>query len=135
MTFTEYIKELKKITLQDIKNIINEDLINKKTTLYGFKEQRGFLLFGEFENGRIPKPYVFMCENDDNLCQELYNLLQNEFLNNCTYSYEHDFGGKYEYFGILNDEDLIIYFPSYKPSHQRWIHEQVSLDDQIKRSI
>lgn len=133
MDFSEYVKGLKRITLQDIKNIVNEDLINKNNSVYGFREQRGILFFGELLYGMIPEPYVLICENDDNLCQELYNLLQKEFSDNCKYSYEHSFSGEYEYFGIINNGDVMIYFPNYKQCHQSWIFEQVKSNNNKKR--
>lgn len=133
MNFSEYVKGLKRITLQDIKSIINEDLINKNDSVYGFRNQRGVLFFGELLYGGIPEPYVLMCENDDNLCEELYNLLQNEFLDNCEYSYEHSFIGKYDYLGIINDGQLMIYFPNYKQSHQNWIFKQINSNNNKKR--
>lgn len=133
MNFSEYVKELKRITLQDIKSIINEDLINKNNSVYGFRNQRGVLFFGKLLYGMIPEPYVLMCENDDNLCQELYNLLQKEFLDNCKYSYEHSFSGEYEYLGIINDGESMIYFPNYKQSHQSWILKEVMSNNKKKR--
>lgn len=133
MNFSEYLKGLKRITLQDIKNIINEDLVNENGSVYGFRNQGGILLFGELLYGGIPKPYVLMCEDDDNLCEELYDLLQNEFLDNCRYNYEHSFSGKYDYFGIINEGQLIIYFPNYKQSHQSWIFNKVNFNINKKR--
>lgn len=126
MDFSEYVKGLKRITLQDIKNIIDEDLINKNNSVYGFRSQEGILFFGELLYGMIQKPYILMCENDDNLCQQLYNLLQKEFLDNCEYSYEHSLSGEYDYFGTINDGEVMIYFPNYKQSHQSWIFKQVN---------
>ena len=132
MDFSEYVKGLKKITLQDIKNIINEDLINKNCSVYGFRKQRGILFFRELLNGLIPEPYVLMCNDENNLCQELYDLLQKEFLNN-EYSYEHSFGGEYEYYTIVGGGDVMIYFPSYKQSYQSWIVEQIYSSNKKKR--
>lgn len=133
MNFSEYVKGLKKITLQDIKRIINEDLINKNDSVYGFRNYDGILLFGELLYGGIPEPYVLMCENDDNLCEELYELLQNEFSDNCRYNYEHSFSGEYDYLGIINEGQLMIYFPNYKQSHQSWIFKQVNSNNNKKR--
>lgn len=135
MNFYEYVKGLKRITLQDIKNIINEDLINENKPVYGFRDKLGILLFGELLYGGIPEPYVLMCENEDDLCQELYNLLQKEFLDNCEYSYEHSFSGEYEYLGIINNGEAMIYFPNYKPSHQSWIFKQVNSNNKKKRGL
>ncbi len=133
MNFSEYVKSLKKITIQDIKEIINEDLINKDNSAYGFRNQRGILLFGKLLNGMILEPNILMCENDDNLCEELYNLLQKEFSDNCEYSYEHGLFGEYEYLGIINNEETTIYFPNYKESHQDWIVKKVMSDNKKKR--
>lgn len=58
-----------------------------------------------------------MHENDDNLCQDLYDLLQKDFLDNCKHNYEHGFSGGYDYFCSINGS-VMIYFPNYKRSHQ-----------------
>ena len=131
MNFSEYVSGLKKITLKDIKSKINEDLINKKGSVYGFRNHGEIVFFGELLYGGIPEPYVLMCENDDNLCQELYDLLQIEFSDNCKYNYEHSFSGEYEYFGIINDGESMIYFPNYKQSQQNWIFKEIMSNTEL----
>lgn len=133
MNFSDYIKGLKKITLEDIKNIINQDLVGDLNPLfYGFRMQRGFLKFGQLEDGFIPNPYLFVIENEETLCQDLYNLLQKSFYDNCEFSYIHSFSGEYDYMATINNKVAII-FPNYNSVCQNWIIKKVELDKQSKK--
>jgi len=133
MTFADYINSLKKITLKDIGNIIDQNLVNDdKASFFGFRMQRGFLKFGKLEDGLIPEPYLFIVENEDTLCQDLYDILQNKFSDNCEFSCARTFSGDYEYFANINNK-LGFCFPSYNSTCQKWIHERVALDRQNSR--
>jgi len=125
MDYSEYVKSLKRITLQDIKNIINDDIIKKKYSAFGFRYEKGLIFFGELLYGMIQEPCILMHENDENLCEELYNLLQSEFEDKCEYYYEHSFSGKYDYYSVINEGESTIYFPNYKQNHQSWIVNKV----------
>ena len=90
MEFSEYVKRLKKISVSDIKEIIDESLKENDDVSFGFREQRGFIFFGKLHYGLIPRPYL-VCGNVDNLCNELYELLEREY--KCSYHFEHSFDG------------------------------------------
>lgn len=44
--FSEYVSVLEQITLQDIKNIIDEDLVNNNNSVYGFRNEEGIIFWG-----------------------------------------------------------------------------------------
>ena len=48
MEFSEYVKRLKKVSVNDIKEIIDESLKENDDVSFGFREQRGFIFFGKF---------------------------------------------------------------------------------------
>lgn len=126
MEFSECLKRLKKITIQDIKGIIDEDLKQNDDVTYGFRNVRGFIFFGKLQYGFIPSPYLVMCEHEDNLCIELYELLEKEY--KCSYSFEHSFDGTYDYYGTIN-KGVEIYFPNLNVAHQSWILNQIYVVD------
>ena len=130
MDWTSYINSFEKITIDDIAGIINEGLNNEENTYYRFKKQKGVVLFGELSGGSIIKPYLVSQNNMDNLCEELYTLLVNNFPLVFHYSYEHYFSGEYEYYGYTDDEKLMIRFPNVSPKNQEWIFNQVHNDNQ-----
>ena len=133
MNWDDYVNSLEKISLEDIKNIIRknieENLDGKEEfTAYGFRKQRNIVFFGKFYNGTIPNPNLFTFENEENLCEELYNILQKEFPNVFNFNFEHSFSGEYDYYGYANDDKLEIQFPNFCQAHQEWIFNQVKLD-------
>ena len=132
MTFSEYVKSLKKITINDIIEIINEDVINQKQTLYGFFEQREFVFFGEFEKGRIPNKYLFLCKNEETLCEDIYNLLEKTYKDKIKYFDENKYNGIYEYYAEINNS-FAFKFPNYNSSHQKWIYNQIKKDENKSR--
>ena len=127
MDWTTYVNSLKKITIQDIATIIKDDL-NKQEEVssYGFKLQRNIVFFGKCNNGLIINPYLLIYNEEDNLCKELYDMLQNEFPNVFQYSYIHYLHGEYDYIATTNN--LWIRFPNLCSEDQKWIFNQVHND-------
>lgn len=128
MDWTTYINSLEKITIQDIAPIIRERLDKKdEFSLYGFREQRNVVLFGEYMGGFIPNPYLLMYDQEDNMCEKFYDMLQSEFPNVFQYSYVHYLTGEYDYLGIT--DNLNVCFPNLCTKDQEWIINQVYNDE------
>lgn len=127
MNWTAYINSLEKITIQDIAPIIRERLNNQdEFSLYGFKVQRNAVFFGEYMSGFIPNPYLLIYNQEDNMCEKFYDMLQNEFPNVFQYSYVHGLTGEYDYLAIT--DNLNVYFPKLCEKDQEWIFHQVYND-------
>lgn len=124
MNFVNYVNNLKKIELNDIKEIINQSLNQNEEVAFGFRNQRGRIFFGELVNGFVVNPSIVVSDNLDNICQELYDLLQSEYSIISSYSYEHAFSGEYDYYVNLGNV-VQIYFPNLSEVHQKWIVNQI----------
>ena len=132
MNYSEYLKTLQKVSLVDIIDKIKEDLNNNESNCYGFQDVGEGVLFGELLYGCVMNPSVFVCENDNNACQDLYDLLQGEFSGACSYIYGDSFGGGYDYYACnINGGQIEIDFPNYKPSHLSWINKQVNTTHRV----
>ena len=125
MEFSEYVKRLKKVSVNDIKEIIDESLKENDDVSFGFREQRGFIFFGKLHYGLISRPYL-VCGNVDNLCNELYELLEREY--KCSFHFEHSFDGSYDYYGTVA-KGVDICFPNLNFVHQSWILNQIYIVD------
>lgn len=120
---------LEKITMQDIADIIKENLYKTEdVSVYGFNSQWNGIVFGEYKNGFIYYPYLFPYNNEDNICEKFYDMLQNEFPNVFQYGYSHDIVGGYDYFGITDDNSLMVHFPNLFKNDQEWIRNKVLSD-------
>ena len=135
MDWKTYVNSLEKITIEDIPNIIKDDLEKKEEikekSAYGFKQQRNNVLFGKYDNGVIPNPYLFLHDNDGNTCQDFYNMLQNNFPDVFNYNYRHYTSGEYDYYGVTDDDNLEIEFPNLNSNDQEWIFNQVNNSKEI----
>ena len=124
MDWMTYINGLKEITMKDIPSIIREDLDKQNDiSYYGFRSQTNVILFGKCEYGFITKPYLFTYDQDDNACEKLYDMLQNEFPNVFQYEYMHYLSGGYDYFGTT--DNFTIEFPKLSKRDEEWIFNQV----------
>ena len=47
MNFVDYVNSLKKISVNDIKDIIDESLNQNEEIAFGFQNQCGYIFFGE----------------------------------------------------------------------------------------
>lgn len=126
MEFSKYVKELKRITMQDV-----IDTIKSTKNVYGFRNQKGIILFGELQYSWVVNPSIVICENEDNLCQELYDMIETQLQNDYRCDYEHSFSGDNDYYCDIQSSGSTIYFPNYKQSHQDWINERVAIKRQL----
>ena len=138
MNWNNYINSLKRITIEDIKNIIKNNIENPNkddddSVYYGFRKQDKYIFFGEiYFGGQISNPSILIHENEDNLCEELYNIIKNKFQDKFYFYFEHSLNGEYEYYGSTNDNTLEIQFPNFNQKHNTWIFNQIKKDKENK---
>lgn len=120
MNFVDYRNSLKKISVNDIKDIIDESLNQNEEIAFGFKNQRGYIFFGELMNGLVINPSIIVSDNVDNLCQELYDLLQNHYSDIISYGFTHNILGEYDLYVTLGNS-VNIDFPNLNNAHRDWI--------------
>ena len=115
---------LKKITIQDIAPIIRESLDKKdEVSFYSFKSYGDYVLFGKSKAGLITDPYKLIYDEEDNLCEKIYDMIQNEFPNVFKDGYSHDFTGEYDFF--VTSDKLLIDFPNTCREDQEWIFNKI----------
>ena len=114
MDSNEYFNKLKKVNIGDIIQIIKTNLDKKGEFIaLGFREFEDIVLFGELNNGWVTNPSIFVSDNKDNACEDLYNALQSEFKGTFEYGHVHNFTGENDYFGYTDEKtgnNLAIYF-------------------------
>ena len=67
--------------------------------------------------GSVINPSIIVSDNVDNLCQELYDLLQNDIR---RYAFTHNMLGEYDFYVTL-DNSVNIDFPNLNNAHHDWI--------------
>ena len=129
MEINEYLNSLKKVDINGIKEIIEKKLeVKGEYIVLGFRTIGDVVLFGELDMGGIQKPYIFITDNKDNACDDLYNTLQSNFKDIFKYGYEYDFSGDKDYYGYTDEKtgnDLWIYFPKITSKNSEWIAKRI----------
>lgn len=129
METKEYFNSLKKVDMNGVKEIIKKKLeVKGEYNALGFRTIDGLVLFGELDMGWIPNPCIFITDNKDNACEDLYNILQSDFKDIFKYGYVHNFSGDNDYYGYTDEKtgnDLWIYFPNITSKNSEWIEQRI----------
>lgn len=87
------------------------------------RDYNGKFVYGEMMGGLISKPFELHITDKDNICQDLYDCLINEFGEQLEAGYSHSFDGSYSYFMTLGDNVMISFPEGYE--YTNWIYNQV----------
>lgn len=90
------------------------------------QEYDSLFVFGEIYYGSITNPQKLEVTDKENLCQDLYNELNNKFSKLIKSGYTHSITGEWSY--IMNiGENGCLYFPD-GLEFQSWTYQQITKD-------
>lgn len=86
-------------------------------------------VYGEMKEGFIEKTFELFNVDKDNICQQLYDSLINEFGEQLVPGYSHGYDGSYCYFMTLGNNVMICFPKGFE--YEDWIYNQVQKDNDI----
>ena len=111
-------------------DMIKSSTKEEEFTLIAVRERNNKFVYGKMKRGEIANPFQLNVTDTDenNFCQNLYDVLVYEFGEQLCPGYSHSFDGRYEYFMTLAD-NVWIYFPT-GYEYRNWIYNQVQKDNE-----
>jgi len=132
--FNDFLDSIEKVELKDLPSIFNKALQKDDNyeILFRFMLQRGFiLLHGDSfiksnEEDFNRESYLFKCDNPDSVCQELEDLLdenfhENEFKIDVLHT---PFGRECACYSVLGNGKVVIEYPNFTKNQKVWANSK-----------
>lgn len=116
-------------TLENVIEFIKQSVLEEEFTLVAFKIVNSELCFGKMKSGFLVEPKKLVIKNQETLCQDLYDLLMNEFKNEISTGYSHSCVDGWTYLMYL--DSVMVQFPF--EGYQQWIYNRIREDEMQKR--